>query len=620
MPNKTSKNDSWSSLLSELGVEDPAPQKPVGDTIVETAFEQPVSAEPVMNPEPPAATPATGKTSKFGSGILPETPSLPGSPKQGTPKKSQKISFFDRLASISLFGAGGSPEKINPAVIVSDAAEPTKIAEEIEPQKLKKVEETKTERKKPESTPAIGAVDPWSKIATQLGVRVETAPEERTPEKPREKTFRPAPQETQARVEPEPEHEELPDIESMTSFRDLPSKKKRGPVVVQTKRSEVGPRPSASPVESSRPSRRDDAPRDRRTPHAEPREERKTDKSDWHSPPNKRGRRYTENDRTERRSGREELEMTPVYDEALDLEDLDLIAPVSREKVPAYSLDGIDDDDMPVLPKRKPRTKHPRSRRYLDVDHESEPTDSGVDSGVDSGEDFEVLTPPAERDYGPSRDVFADLFPEEEGQESKRTESYGSATPTSRSNRDGRGDREERGDRGERGKLTRGSKARGGSSESTTPSSSARADFGAEAVEDEELFAHFSKKPAQGGRGQKSVSRDSDSHQDSRPEKSRPPQQPTRRSASEYAETADFEEERTYVKPDGESRQRGARRSGSTKTRSESPEPRDERDVQEEQEMVQLHRNIPGWDDAILPIVESNIARHANRPNHRKKR
>ncbi len=619
MPNRTSPNDSWSSLLSELGVEDPIQSKPVVAPVVETTSEQPVSAEPEITPEPQSPPPSSGKASKFGSGILPETPSLMGSPKQGSPKKSQKMSFFDRLASISLFGAGGSPEKINPAAIVADTAEPSSIAAEIEPQKLKKVEENPTERKKPEQTSAVGAVDPWSKIATQLGVRAEMAPTQRAPEKAPEKPRQPAPQ------DPPAELEELPDIESMTSFRDLPSKKKREPVVVQTKQSEVGPRPaSASSVETSRPSRRDDAPRGRRDSRSdvrsEPKEERnaepKTEKSDWHSPPNKRGRRYAEADREERRSDREELEMTPVYDEALELEDLDLVAPVQQEKVPSYSLDGIDDDDeMPVLPKKRARTKHPRSRRYLDVDQESESTDS-----ADSADDFEVLSPPTERDYGPSRDVFADLFPEDEGQERKKTESYEAATSSRRP------DREE--NRGDRGKLSRGSRSRGGSGEAAPPQSTSRAGIEPKPVDDDELFAHFSKKPTptQGGRGQKTAPREKESYQDSRSrdsrsqdsrsERSRPTSQSSSRSTSGYEEDAGFEEERTYVKPAG----RGSRRSGPAKTRSETPEPREERDEQEEQELIQLHRNIPGWDDAILPIVESNIARHANRPNHRKKR
>jgi hypothetical protein len=45
----------------------------------------------------------------------------------------------------------------------------------------------------------------------------------------------------------------------------------------------------------------------------------------------------------------------------------------------------------------------------------------------------------------------------------------------------------------------------------------------------------------------------------------------------------------------------------------------DEQSRQEEQELMQLHRNIPGWDDAILPIVENNIARHTNRPPNSRK-
>jgi len=528
MQQKSSKQDSWSSLLSELGVEDP---------IQKTEIAEPEAAVPVVDaPIPTETVEPPGKVGKFGSGILPEIPSLSGSTK---PKKPEKMSFFDRLASISLFGTGAS-EKIDTKVIAPTSPETSSLAEELlEPKRLPKVEET-PKKPKEENRPQIGAVDPWSKIATQLGVRAEAARSEPQAEQQAE--------EPQAVSEPQSEVDEIPDIESLVSFRDLRPKKKKAEDV------QAPPPPEPEPKKSYETA--DSPPRDRGESRR-PREERKPDKyaSD------KRGRRREKPDWNAPKEELETLEITPVYGEPMELDDLDLVAPARKEKVPSFSLDRYEDEEASDQPKRKSRNQRSRSRKHEETSRRPERTyaEPKDEFEGDFEDDYEILTPPPEREYGPPRDVFADLIPED-------------AAPGEAPVRPAF----------ESGQRTRGSRTRGSSFREESP-------VEAETAEESDPFAHFNKKPGRGSRV------DQPRRGDRRPEP--------------------IVEERSRDIPDEEAPSRRREAKGRRKVRTENDEPMDEQSLQEEQEMVQLHRNIPGWEDAIAPIIESNIARHANRPN-----
>ncbi|MDR3233239.1 MAG: hypothetical protein LBT46_06195 [Planctomycetaceae bacterium] len=70
-------------------------------------------------------------------------------------------------------------------------------------------------------------------------------------------------------------------------------------------------------------------------------------------------------------------------------------------------------------------------------------------------------------------------------------------------------------------------------------------------------------------------------------------------------------------------RQRGGRGRKIEESRQDYPQPvrreyepqyEQENAAEESSEQVQLHRNIPGWDDAVGDIVAGNIARHRNNP------
>ena len=249
--------------------------------------------------------------------------------------------------------------------------------------------------------------------------------------------------------------------------------------------------------------------------------------------------------------------MTPVYGEQIDLEDLDLVAPIQEEAVPSFSLGEMEEEDAPVVSKRKSRQRRGRFQREEEVEHVSSRSFVEMEEESDD-DDYPVLTPPPEREYGPPRDVFADLFPEDGEKRSPQPQSK----PDSR--------------RSESGQLTRGSKFRGERAESTEDES--------------DPFAHFNQKAGRGSR-------------------TNPPRLPE---TAKETEVARDEEETPCPK-----RERGSRgRSAVARTRNVEMEADDEQSRNEEQEMMQLHRNIPGWDDAILPIVESNIAKHTNRPNH----
>ena len=578
MPHKPSKNDSWSSLLSELGVDDPVQRIEISEP---TPEREPETAAPTTETATLAATvessPAVppGKAGKFGLGIMSDAPPL----SSGTPKKQ---SFFDRLASISLFGAGAT-EKINPKAIVPTVPETSGLAEEIlEPKKLQKVEETPREPKK-EDRPKIGAVDPWSKIATQLGVQASggSRPVKRQPEEEPQLVSPPAPEPV----------DEIPDIESMVSFRNLPKKKKFDelasvpPPVERVEHVSEPKRPHAT-VESPRIERSEERESRRRGPRDERRPDRHS--SDRHSSDRYSSDRHSSDRRSsdgrKRRFERSEFEETDVVSPARDLDD-DVVVPTRRERGRSLPQNDHVDEERSASPGRQSRNPRSRPRKFEKTERGPSRirnyTESQDDFSGDFADDYEVLAPPPEREYGPPRDVFADLLSED-------VDSRESYEPKP-------------------GHSRRGSKVR-------EPSSSYR-ERTAEIVEEggeDDPFAHFNKKSGRGSRA--GQSRRGTRHVEGEagtvePERSR--------------DDAFDEEESSYSRSRSESSTRGRgprdRRGPSRVRTAELEEAMDEQSRQEEQEMMQLHRSIPGWDDAILPIIESNINRHNSRPsNHRK--
>lgn len=622
------KQDPWSSLLSELGVEDSQQKgEPVQVNTSEQPreFPRPVPEEPVVSaPGSPSENSSPGKTARFGSGIIPEPGPAPGSgrSKSGSSRKGSKMSFFDRLASINLFGAG-SPERIDksagvpgdPAILSNPIS-----AESLEPKKLEKVQkenqtgnsdEEKISKARNQPAPPPGTKDPWMNLASQLGVQIEEKRKEeerkavvagsseigfseREPEGSSRFESAPSSREIGIAVkvseistpEKAPE-EEIPDIESLVSFRHLPSRKKdpktfptvsppatpsrdpeRSRDVPPERRSRGSATPRGSAVQSERDTRSqslEDSKRENGRSGRSRNENRGSEEPDSSS----------RNRRTRDRRPGKSLEITPVYDERMELEDLDLVAPNPRESdLPIYTLEGIEEEDLPIVPK-KSRHKRGSSRKTKESFSAYDSAEEDFDGEMEA--EYEVLVPPAPREYGPSRDVFADLLPYGEEEEDERRKSRSRQKPHS-----------ER----ERGKPARGSRTR------ESADSRTREDIPVDSniFEEEEIFdprEEFSqRKPARSSRSE-------------RPERSGGQRRPS-------APVEDFDDERTA----DSSRHRGSKGSGSaTSRRTRSPEfdPAEERDEQEELEMIQLHKSIPSWEDAVLPIIESNVAKHATR-------
>ena len=570
MPHHSSRQDSWSSLLSELGVDDPVQHGKVSEPELGSTPE-PKTIDVVAETETSVAEAehsSSGKGSRFGLGIMSDSPSHSG----GTAKKP---SFFDRFASINLFGVG-APEKINPKVMTPTAPETSSLSEEaLPPKKLQKVEETPKEPK-PKNSPQIGAVDPWSSIATQIG-GVQGA-------KAASETSHHAERREEPQVAPEPVDDVL-DIESMVSFRDLRKKKKFGHLVSTESDEHVSePKQSHVAVESPRKDRseeRDHRDRDSRDHRRGPREERKSDK---YSSFDKRKRRHERSDwKNDRDTMPEESNVRSGFEKPMDLDDNDIV-PSRKEGRHSFAHDNMEDEEMTASPKRNSRNRQSRPRRHEKTGREPRRTYGDTENGFDGGaeEDYEVLTPTPEREYGPPRDVFADLFTEDG---------------------DSRQSHESR-----PGHLARGSKARGYTDPSSGPYQEESAGS-AEESEESDPFAHFNKR---GGRGSRAPQSRRGNRTDRHVEQAAATEPERGRGTS-------FDEEETSYsrsRSDSSSRRHGGR--GRVKDRVVEDEPMDEQSLQEEQEMMQLHRNIPGWSDAILPIIESNISRHASRPNTRK--
>ena len=541
MDNKPKKSDSWSSLLSDLGIAEPEP-------VVETEVESTDDSQTENHVEPAEAESAaaavqsdTRKVGKFGEGILPASPHAKptqmSSQASSLGKKPTKLSFFDRLASISLFGAGAT-EKVDRSSKIPPSFESPNEA--TQSKKLEKVEHQKKTESKPVEPRKTN--DPWTNIATQIGVKGQTSAPKQEDPAPVAKTV----------VE-----DEIPDIESLVSFRDLPKRMKDTPQKPVAEPLSAEPQPTVSKERYSGDSKRNNREnRDGRGSN----ESRKRGGERYSEPSERdngatssqssRGRaaRFVpeatpsieELNSTRRSSGkkgqrnydkpREDLEMTPVYGESMELEDLDLIAPVAGEdNVPTYSLGEIEDDEQPILPPKKSRFKDKDKRQTRGRKTHGERFQPPVENEFDD-EIEDVLVPLPEREYGPSRDVFAEIIPD-----------------------DSDGPRE---------------------------------------VSEAELS--WESPPSKPGRGSKWNASKRPVHAKLEPEIDEP--------------------EPVYKEKIREPRQKDSRRPVA-KSRIPDDESMDERDENEEREMIQLHKSIPSWDDAVLPVVESNIARHESRRN-----
>ena len=162
---KTSAHDSWASLLTELGLEEPAPTpeasspEPVATAVPEQAAqeEHPFEMPPVGNERP-------------------ETQSKPASAEPT--EKPERSSFFSMFPKFDLFSSStkekvdiavaGLTESVIPAVReVQDAVQQTLDA--VAPKRLEKVDEEALRRRKEKRKPGRKN-DPWSVLASQLGV------------------------------------------------------------------------------------------------------------------------------------------------------------------------------------------------------------------------------------------------------------------------------------------------------------------------------------------------------------------------------------------------------------------------------------------------------------------
>ncbi|MGL6226385.1 MAG: hypothetical protein ACRC10_07140 [Thermoguttaceae bacterium] len=692
MTSSSKKHDQWSSLLVELGLEETShaaivaetaahPTAPLEYHVVEqhgveqeertqeepTQRERPqreervqrgeqvkrgeqtrAHSEPCQNVQEPTPGTAENRSSSletvkenFKQGVVPssvkqslsKTTTSAKSVESHKPVKKGKKSFIDRLASINLFGSA-SPEKVDRSgAVPGDFHSTTPLVEELEPKKLEKVDH---ERKKPVEVSREVVVsdtknDPWSQLAAQLGVRIETE-EKRTEEKQGEKKQEGdkqgeakrremgkepvssgkvldrggAKQESMLGHETEQGRkyqgtrregatEEVPDIEALVSFRDLRKPKTAQPISPDVARSVLEPRSTGSSEQRenrAEPARKTDS-RESKAGHDRDRDRDRNRDGDR----NQDGARNQDSDRNrdsdrarnddrdrfrgergENRPRREERgvgttrELEPIAEfsrsdvqaeesfeegsdsrgrgrnrrrgnresESFDSDNLS-IRSVSQTRTPSQSesvigqippfatLDEVEDDPLFGSNKKSQQrgrgTRRERSERIVD--------------DVQEDRDDEIISPSHEREYGPSRDVFADLYSEESVNDGTKT-----------------------------GRLTRGSRL----------------------PREEDV-----RRNQDGHR--KDVHRERDVRREYESvEKHREPV-----GTDEMVGERPFEQE-------------GTRRSSrGRKGSSAIVDPQTELERQEARQLVQVHKSIPGWDDVVLPIVEQNISRHGNR-------
>lgn len=182
---KGGKGDNWSSLLSELGLQDPQPadakeaasRKDAEHFADETDGASFSSAVTGIND----SMEKTGErpNDEAEKTAFPDPPPPPTLPYE---KPTQKASFFDLLPKIDLFGMGAK-EKVDKAFSeITDSVIPTvrhsiqETMEAIAPHRLEKVTEAERHPEKKHvpkpSTASATPADPWSALASQLGVLV----------------------------------------------------------------------------------------------------------------------------------------------------------------------------------------------------------------------------------------------------------------------------------------------------------------------------------------------------------------------------------------------------------------------------------------------------------------
>lgn len=594
MTSQNPKKDTWSSLLNDLEVE---PTTDSVDTSAGTVQSQPQQPQAASHEKTETTS---GKSAKFGSGILPDGSPSSANPKSAISKRTSKMSFFDRLSSINLFGAG-SPEKVDrsAAVPTETFVRTTNVSEQVtaeslEPKPLEKTpSQPKTKRPpKTADAPPPPTSDPWSKLASQLDVKAKTqdkqekAAREPQREKFAEKSFD-APKKAEPTTTSASNEEEIPDIESLVSFRHLPSKKKSAPAPAPKVQE---PAPSRSPrtaaEERPRTPSREESPRNDRSRSERGRSERGRSERDRNERPQRekydREPEFTEESRSpsKRKRGRkyesrEELDTAPVYNEPIDLDDFELdddIPKPSRSEEPSYSFDSVEEeDDFSTSPRKRGRSRRGSRKERDDYPPREEP--EVID---DVSDDFdEVYAPVPERQYGPTRDVFADILPEDDGEDD--IEEVAPRRPS----------------RSESPRLTRGSR-----SAASAPERRPARDTFRPAASDTD----FDDEPEEQPRERTSRGRERDRGRE------KPLTRGSRADRGESKRRSFGEIENTFE----ESSPRPSRQ-----------RPQAAREVEEHEETAQdsgeridlshLYRDLPSWDDAILPIVRENTARHGNR-------
>ena len=182
--------DNWSSLLSELGIQQPLSSEQQAESTV-PAESIPDKPEGTDHPEPGSSQQPSVLNEAFSDreATLDESDQGHGRPVESAGKKSKngKSSFFDLLPKIDLF-ASSTKEKVNLAVTgLADAILPAvrdsvhNTIEALAPQRLEKVDDSPA-RHRPSKKENVGKSSPatpgdaWSSLASQLGIIAAAAP------------------------------------------------------------------------------------------------------------------------------------------------------------------------------------------------------------------------------------------------------------------------------------------------------------------------------------------------------------------------------------------------------------------------------------------------------------
>ncbi|MGL6194557.1 MAG: hypothetical protein ACRC2T_07005 [Thermoguttaceae bacterium] len=612
---------------------------------------------------------------------------------------------------------------------------PAITAESLKPRKLDKAKPhsadkmgPKTREVPPSAFPAA-AVDPWSRLAAQLGIKnEEKAAASSVHETETETTSRVAAtavsvdlseqtkesltcketkltedhaesMETSVSSSSDNSFDEIPDIESLVSFRDLPPRKKPSYMLPE-------PQTASKPKEIKEPRAFSEVTKEKETESAFPQREKsrgkrhengnfegkersdsekerfgrerggkperpteRTEKSERRE----KGRGYTDsrqasfgaieddvldpakpaesfqpldasrareprdaNFDSRKRGGKpsRSIKMEVGYSETYDEPRKQEIAAKPFDEEPLDSVDVSSHSDHEYTDStRKGRNRKHRSRRERQANTSF--TEVDFDDVMPPNEDYfeddqDVTVKVPERNYGPSRDVFADLFPEEPNGktaarqvESPRQDNARGSSVTPK--------------KGEH--LSRGSRYRGAVAEPAAEfeDQGTRINAAFDASNDEIGWSAPAKKSSRGSRYEKpeqprrvehdirtEYDNDIDSVFDGNDEifDSGSHQSAEKRNKPKERKDRDNERELTNARNKKEredTRKKDKAYSGKTQNADVEVDSLDESDSNVD-EIMQLHKSIPSWDDAVLPLVESNITRHGVKRNDSKRR